>query len=90
MRRAALLAAIVAAFSAPAGAALAVEGEPIRIGSFLAVTGPAAFLGEPEKRTLELYAERLNQTGGVLGRPGRAGGGRRSPRLSRCRRCRRR
>lgn len=43
--------------------------EPIRIGSFLAVTGPAAFLGDPEKKTLELYVEKINAEGGVLGRP---------------------
>ena len=43
--------------------------EAIRIGSFLAVTGPAAFLGEPEKKTLELYVDRINGEGGVLDRP---------------------
>jgi branched-chain amino acid transport system substrate-binding protein len=42
--------------------------EPIRIGAFLSVTGPAAFLGDPEQKTLELYVERLNAAGGVLGR----------------------
>jgi len=42
--------------------------EPIRVGAFLAVTGPAAFLGDPEQKTLELYIERLNAAGGVLGR----------------------
>jgi len=42
--------------------------EPIRIGAFLAVTGPAAFLGDPEQKTLELYVEKLNAAGGVLGR----------------------
>jgi branched-chain amino acid transport system substrate-binding protein len=41
---------------------------PIRIGTFLAVTGPAAFLGDPEQKTLELYIEKLNAAGGVLGR----------------------
>lgn len=41
---------------------------PIRIGAFLAVTGPAAFLGDPEQKTLELYIEKLNAAGGVLGR----------------------
>ena len=45
----------------------ALAQEPIRIGSFLAVTGPAAFLGEPEKKTLELYVDRINGEGGVLG-----------------------
>jgi len=45
-----------------------VEAQPIRIGAFLAVTGPAAFLGDPEQKTLELYIEKLNAAGGVLGR----------------------
>ena len=55
-----------------AGALLAVQGvraqEPIRIGAFLSVTGPAAFLGDPELKTLELYVDKLNAAGGVLGR----------------------
>jgi branched-chain amino acid transport system substrate-binding protein len=42
--------------------------EPIRIGSFLSVTGPAAFLGDPEQKTLEMVVERINAEGGVLGR----------------------
>ena len=41
---------------------------PIRVGAFLSVTGPAAFLGDPEQKTLELYVEKLNAAGGVLGR----------------------
>lgn len=43
--------------------------EPIKIGSVLSVTGPAAFLGDPELKTLQLYVERINKEGGVLGRP---------------------
>ncbi len=50
------------------GAPLAQAQEPIRIGAFLSVTGPAAFLGDPELKTLELYVVRLNASGGVLGR----------------------
>ncbi len=46
----------------------AVAQEPIRIGSFLSVTGGAAFLGDPEQKTLELYVEKINAAGGVLGR----------------------
>ncbi|HKU86656.1 MAG TPA: ABC transporter substrate-binding protein [Casimicrobiaceae bacterium] len=42
--------------------------EPIRIGAFLSVTGPAAFLGDPEQKTLEMYVERLNAAGGIAGR----------------------
>ena len=49
-----------------AGSALAQE--PIRIGAFLSVTGPAAFLGDPEQKTLEMVVERINAEGGVLGR----------------------
>jgi branched-chain amino acid transport system substrate-binding protein len=44
------------------------QAQPIRIGAFLSVTGPAAFLGDPEQKTLELYVEKLNAAGGVLGR----------------------
>ena len=43
--------------------------EPIKIGSLLSVTGPAAFLGDPELKTLQLYVEKINNEGGVLGRP---------------------
>jgi len=42
--------------------------EPIKIGSFLSVTGPASFLGDPELKTLEMYVEKINEDGGVLGR----------------------
>ena len=45
--------------------------EPIRIGAFLSVTGPAAFLGDPELKTLDLYIAKLNAAGGVLGRKNR-------------------
>jgi branched-chain amino acid transport system substrate-binding protein len=55
-----------------AGAVLAAAGagaqEPIRIGAFLSVTGPAAFLGDPEQKTLEMYVDRINAAGGVGGR----------------------
>jgi branched-chain amino acid transport system substrate-binding protein len=53
-------AALAAAGAAPAQ-------ETVTIGSFLAVTGPAAFLGEPEKKTLELFVDKLNAEGGVAG-----------------------
>jgi branched-chain amino acid transport system substrate-binding protein len=56
------IAALTLAFGAGA------QPEPIRIGAFLSVTGPAAFLGDPEQKTLELYVEKVNAAGGVLGR----------------------
>src|SRR6185369_17875181 len=39
----------------------------IKIGAVLSVTGPASFLGDPEKRTLEIYVEDINAKGGVNG-----------------------
>ena len=50
------------------GVGIAAAQEPIKVGSFLSVTGPAAFLGDPEQKTLGLYVEKLNAAGGVLGR----------------------
>jgi len=51
------------------GAFSAFAAEPIKIGSVLSVTGPAAFLGDPELKTLQMYVEDINKKGGVLGRP---------------------
>ena len=53
---------ILAAFGAMAA-------DPIKIGSVLSVTGPAAFLGDPELKTLQLYVDDINKKGGVIGRP---------------------
>lgn len=50
------------------GSLSAYATDPIKIGSVLSVTGPAAFLGDPELKTLQLYVEELNKKGGVLGR----------------------
>ena len=51
------------------GAVSAFAADPIKIGSVLSVTGPAAFLGDPELKTLQLYVDDINKKGGVLGRP---------------------
>ncbi len=59
-------AGVVLAGALSGGAALAQE--PIRIGAFLSVTGPASFLGDPELKTLEMYVEKINAEGGLLGR----------------------
>jgi len=44
-------------------------GEPIKVGAIFSVTGPASPLGDPEKKTVELLVEQINEGGGVLGRP---------------------
>jgi branched-chain amino acid transport system substrate-binding protein len=48
-----------------AGSALAAA--PIRIGALFSVTGPASFLGEPEKNTLEMLVKDINAKGGIKG-----------------------
>ena len=42
--------------------------DTIKIGSVLSVSGPAAFLGDPELKTLQTYVDKINAEGGVLGR----------------------
>ncbi|MBX9635542.1 MAG: ABC transporter substrate-binding protein, partial [Magnetospirillum sp.] len=44
------------------------DGE-LRLGAFLSLTGTYTFMGDPEKKALELLVERANTVGGVLGRP---------------------
>lgn len=39
----------------------------IKIGALFAVTGPASFLGEPEKKTLEMLVKEANEKGGING-----------------------
>lgn len=55
------------AVSMGTGSAWAVE--PIKVGAILSVTGPAAFLGAPEAKTLEMLVAETNKKGGILGHP---------------------
>jgi branched-chain amino acid transport system substrate-binding protein len=48
---------------APEGA----KAEPIKIGAVFAVTGPAAWLGAPEKNVAEMVVAQINEAGGVDG-----------------------
>ena len=63
-----LLKMVTAAATAVGVSLSALAADPIKIGSVLSVTGPAAFLGDPELKTLQLYIEKINKEGGVLGR----------------------
>lgn len=58
-----LTTAAAAALVALAAPALA----EIRIGASISATGPAAFLGDPELKTLEMLVEDLNARGGING-----------------------
>jgi len=52
------------AFTLAAGPAIA---EPIRIGAYVSATGPNAFLGDPEMKTLKLLVDSINAAGGIKG-----------------------
>jgi branched-chain amino acid transport system substrate-binding protein len=59
--------AVLAALSLLALCRPASAAEEVRIGALLSVTGPAAFLGAPEARTLEMLTEQVNASGGIAG-----------------------
>jgi branched-chain amino acid transport system substrate-binding protein len=43
------------------------EPKPIKIGAIFSVTGPASFLGAPEAKTANMFVDKINASGGVLG-----------------------
>lgn len=68
MNRASRLAAFGVAIATWAATTPAHAQQPIRVGAILSVTGPASFLGDPQKRTLEMMADQINSSGGIEGR----------------------
>jgi branched-chain amino acid transport system substrate-binding protein len=55
---------LMAFMASAAGAA-----EPYKIGAVFAITGPAAWLGEPERNTVKMVEEQINAQGGINGHP---------------------
>ncbi|MGD9364957.1 MAG: ABC transporter substrate-binding protein [Desulfobacteraceae bacterium] len=47
----------------------AAEIEEYKIGAVFSVTGRASFLGDPENKTAEMIVEKVNQAGGINGKP---------------------
>lgn len=45
----------------------AIAADTIRIGGLFSVTGPAAFIGDPAKKTLEMLVKETNRNGGING-----------------------
>lgn len=41
---------------------------PIKIGALFAITGPASFIGEPERNTAQMVVDEINKAGGIKGR----------------------
>jgi branched-chain amino acid transport system substrate-binding protein len=44
------------------------EDQPIRVGAFFALSGPAATIGTPTKLVAQMVVDRINKTGGINGR----------------------
>ncbi len=44
------------------------QAQNAKVGAVLSVTGPAAFLGDPEHKTLQMLVEQTNAAGGLLGK----------------------
>jgi branched-chain amino acid transport system substrate-binding protein len=42
--------------------------DAIKVGAIVSATGPAAFLGDPEEKTLHSYVDSINAAGGIAGR----------------------
>jgi branched-chain amino acid transport system substrate-binding protein len=49
--------------------AIAAEKSAYKVGAVFSVTGGASFLGEPEKKTVEMIEEEINSKGGINGHP---------------------
>jgi len=48
-------------------AGTAMAAQPIKIGALFSITGPASFLGEPERNTAQMVVDEINKNGGVKG-----------------------
>jgi len=59
---------LVAGLAALASPVRAADAPPVKIGAVLSLTGGAATLGDPALKTLQLYVDKLNGQGGLLGR----------------------
>ena len=63
------LAIILAVALVGALAVAAPAAEPIKIGAFFALSGPAAPIGTPTKLVAEMVVDQINKAGGINGRP---------------------
>jgi branched-chain amino acid transport system substrate-binding protein len=51
------------------GLSVANAAEPIKIGAFFSLSGPAANIGTPTKLVTQMVVEKINKEGGINGRP---------------------
>jgi len=63
-----LISTALVSFSLLCLSSAALAAAPIKIGALFAVTGPASFLGEPERNTAQMVVDEINKAGGIKGR----------------------
>jgi branched-chain amino acid transport system substrate-binding protein len=61
--------AVVIALALCFGAPPSFGAEPIKIGAFFALSGPAANIGMPTKLVAQMVVDKINKEGGINGRP---------------------
>jgi len=64
-----IMVAVLALLLLTAGTEAEKEVESYKIGGIFAITGPASWLGEPERNTMEMIAAMVNENGGINGVP---------------------
>jgi len=64
-----ILVVVLALLLLTAGTEAEKEVESYKIGGIFAITGPASWLGEPERNTMEMIAAMVNENGGINGVP---------------------
>jgi len=73
MRRKAILVGLALTLTgfvlAWAGCGPAPKSQPYLVGGIFSITGPASYLGEPERNSMEMVVEEVNSKGGVKGHP---------------------
>lgn len=60
---------IIAALALGTAALPSLAAEPIKLGAFFALSGPAAHIGTPTKLVAQMVVDKINKEGGINGRP---------------------
>lgn len=63
------MAAAAVALGFVAGPKAGFGAEPYKVGGIFSITGSSSFLGDPEKKSLEMAVDEINAQGGIDGRP---------------------
>ncbi len=69
MKRVIAILTILIAFSAASSLEAKDKKQSYKIGGVFAITGPASFLGEPERNTMLMIVDMVNEQGGINGVP---------------------